>query len=154
MGQVHTFTSYFYIIYFDNILPDKHKTSKRSLPDKNPKTTYFSSGAYYIPESFSFSLILATNTNHEAPYYVAFFSLHLLPPSQGQIYSSALISQAVRSVFFSPYGKTNITVLQSITYIFFFDKTTERQTLVKETDANIPRISSVRIPFANEILSF
>ena len=37
---------------------------------------------------------------------------------------------------------------------FFFDKTTERQTLVNETDTNIPRVSSVHSPFANEILSF
>lgn len=78
MGPVHTFALHFYIIYFDNILPTEPKTSKRSLPHKSPKTIYYSSRAYYIPESFSFSLIVASTTNHEAPYYAAFFSFQLL----------------------------------------------------------------------------
>jgi len=42
----------------------------------------------------------------------------------------------------------------SYIYIFFFDRTTGRQTLVKETGANIHRISSVHSSIANEILSF
>jgi hypothetical protein len=78
---VHIFTSHFYIIYFDNILPTKSKISSVLFPIKILKQFIFSSLAYYIPEFFSLSLILATTTNHEAPYYAAFFSFQLLPPS-------------------------------------------------------------------------
>ena len=154
MGPVRTFTSHFYIIYFHNILSTKPKTSKRSLPHKNPKTIHYSSRAYYIPESFSFSLILTSTTNHETPYYAVFFSFQLLPLRAKYFLQHPILKQFILCSSLH-MAKINFTILQSTRYNFFFSiKKTERQTFVKETDANIPRISSVHSPFANEILSF
>ena len=82
------------------------------------------------------------------------FSASNYSPLLGPNIFSAPNSQAVHSVFLPPHGRTNFTILQSTKYNLFFHKTTGRQTLVKETDANIPRISSVRSPLANEILRF